>query len=458
MSPEETARFHADRPGFELIDFTEVCLPIFKIYMVASLLLHTPLPPIFEFVLRAIRIGIDDAPSIGACLGIPVRMVEDTLKSLHTSEEIGFQDGEGGPDRFVLTRKGEKTTASLERVRPEQQTIPVYFDGLTRKPIDPPTQELLSGKQPEELGYREIPALPATRIEVSDIDTTAVARLLARERSRDGKRDLLSVKSIERRMRLHLPATALVFRSLSSPDVELLFASETRMLDDHNRAFSLAEGPKKTRLLSEFAKADQFGANAFARKVAQLSKVVDRAAKPAGTTKTLHLPRSPSPELIERITVLEHNPLLRLAIGTAVDRLMIFSPWITPLVVDAPMLHALRAMLSRGVRLHIGYGLDEDGKKPQKPIPAPLEALADEFENFELRRFGNTHEKVLVKDNDFVVMTSFNWLSFRGDPSRPLRHELGFKISDPAVVEREYAILEARFRAKAAKKPNQPRM
>ena len=48
MSPEETARYHAARPGFELIDFAEVGLPIFKIYVVASLLLHTPLPPIFE--------------------------------------------------------------------------------------------------------------------------------------------------------------------------------------------------------------------------------------------------------------------------------------------------------------------------------------------------------------------------------------------------------------------------
>jgi hypothetical protein len=55
MTPEETARYHADRPGYELIDFAEVGLPIFKIYMVASLLQHTPLAPIYEFVLRAVR-------------------------------------------------------------------------------------------------------------------------------------------------------------------------------------------------------------------------------------------------------------------------------------------------------------------------------------------------------------------------------------------------------------------
>src|SRR5204862_1502638 len=146
MTPEETARFHADRPGYELIDYAEVCLPIFKIYMVASLLQHTPLPPIYEFVLRSIRLGIDDAEGIAACLGIPGRMVQDTLRSLHDTEEVAFKTGDSDEiDRFVLTRKGEKTTASLERIRPEQQTVPIYFDGLTRKPIEPPAQTLLSG-------------------------------------------------------------------------------------------------------------------------------------------------------------------------------------------------------------------------------------------------------------------------------------------------------------------------
>ncbi len=453
MTPEETARFHADRPGFELIDFTEVCLPVFKIYMVASLLLHTPLPPIYEFVLRAIRIGIDDTDGVAACLGIPVRMVQEALKALHTSEEITFRDGDtSGPDRFVLTRRGEKTATSLERIQPEQQTIPVYFDGLTRRPIDPPSEQLLSGKQPEELGYREIPSLPPTRIEVSDMDTTAVAKLLARERSGEGKKDLLTIRSIERRMRLHLPATALVFRSREGADVELLFASETRMLDDQNRAFALAEGPKKTRLLAEFAKPDLIGSNAFARKVNQLNKSLDVPAKPSATSKTLRLPRSVAPGGLQRLTVLEHPLLLRDAVENAKTRVMIFSPWIAPLVMDGVMLLAIRKLLDRGVQLHIGYGLDEDGKHTQKPIPKGLQDLADDYQNFELRRFGDTHEKVLIQDDEFVALTSFNWLSFRGDPDRKLRRELGVKVTDPLFIESEYAVLEARFRAKPPKR------
>lgn len=452
MTPEETARYHADRPGYELIDFAEVCLPIFKIYMVASLLQHTPLAPIYEFVLRAVRLGVDDVEGIAACLGIPQRMVQDTIKALHDTEELAFVPGDGeGGDRFVLTRKGERTTTSLERIRPEQQTIPIYFDGLTRSPIEPPVQPLLSGKQPEQLGIKEIPALPASKIDVDDIDVTEAGKMFSKERSSEGRRDLLSIKSIERRMRLHWPVTALVFQPIDGGDVELLFADETRMLDAHNRAFALAEGARKTRLLSEFAKVDQIGTDSFARKVTRLAKTVDSVKAGTGRKLTLRM-RTDYPEgAIQRLSVLDHRPLFVDALQHAKRRVMIFSPWITALVMDRPTIAQFRKLLERGVNLHIGYGLDEDGKTP-KPIPEGLQKLASDFSNFELRRFGDTHEKVLIKDDEFVVFTSFNWLSFRGDADRRMRRELGVKISDAAFVEREYSLLESRFRAKAKRK------
>lgn len=457
MTPEETARHHGDRPGFELIDYAEVCLPIFKIYMVASLLVHTPLPPIYEFVLRTIRLGIDEVDGIAECLGIPRPMVRQALEALHGAEEIAFRsDAPEANDRFCLTRKGEQTTITLERIRPELQTIPIYFDGLTRVPIEPPSQTLLSGKQPEELGLKEIPALPAKRIDIEDIDVARAAKLFVKERAGEGRRDLLAIKAIERRMRLHLPVTALVFRPLEGDqeEIELLFASDTQMLDEHNRAFALAEGPRKTRLLAEFTKPSQLGATSFSRRLGQLIKRTENGPERQLATpgrRTLRMPTDVSDGSLQRLTVLEHAPLLWDAIKHAQRRMMILSPWITSLVLDRPALQSMRKLLERDVVLHIGYGLDEE-QKPRRPIPEALEKLADEFPNFQLRHFGNTHEKVLIKDDEYVVITSFNWLSFRGDPNKKLRHELGIKVSDPAFVEREYALLMNRFTKQARRK------
>jgi hypothetical protein len=49
------------------------------------------------------------------------------------------------------------------------------------------------------------------------------------------------------------------------------------------------------------------------------------------------------------------------------------------------------------------------------------------------------------KDSEFFVVTSFNWLSFRGDPRRPFREEWGTLVRDPALVEEFYQEMLKRF-------------
>lgn len=443
MSPDEVARHHAERPGYELLDWAEVTLPVYKVYVVASLLQHTPLSPIYEFVLRTIRLGVDDFEGISACLGIPRSMVEEAVRGLHSSEEIAFRSGPIEGDHFVLTRKGERTTTSLERIRPEQRTIPIFFDGLLRQPIEAPVQTLLSGRQAQDMGFREIPPLPAVQIEVADIDLPAAAKVLARARTGEGRRDLLAIKSVERRMRLHAPALALVYKQVDGEEVELLFANETRLLDDHNRAFDRAQGAAKLRLLSEFTRPELTGANSLARKMASLAGPMRPKIGKTGRP-TIRLKPVVSTENLESLSVLEHPAVLWDTLETARERVVIVTPWITSQVVDRRAIDAIRKLLERGCRLYIGYGIDEN--RPAKPIPPELSELAKRFPAFQLRDFGDTHEKMLIKDDQYVVIGSFNWLSFKGDPKRRLRRERSLKVNDAAYVEKEFAPVEARFR------------
>jgi phosphatidylserine/phosphatidylglycerophosphate/cardiolipin synthase-like enzyme len=52
-----------------------------------------------------------------------------------------------------------------------------------------------------------------------------------------------------------------------------------------------------------------------------------------------------------------------------------------------------------------------------------------------VERLGNTHEKVLIVDKKFALVTSFNFLSFRGDPSRGFRQETGVYHEIPEKVD-----------------------
>jgi hypothetical protein len=50
-----------------------------------------------------------------------------------------------------------------------------------------------------------------------------------------------------------------------------------------------------------------------------------------------------------------------------------------------------------------------------------------------------------AEDDAFVVLTSFNWLSFRGDADRTFRDEQGVIVSDPERVEHKFRELAPWF-------------
>ena len=48
-------------------------------------------------------------------------------------------------------------------------------------------------------------------------------------------------------------------------------------------------------------------------------------------------------------------------------------------------------------------------------------------------------------DNKFVVQSSFNWLSFRGDPNKTFRDEAGVYITIPEYIEELFNRYAPRF-------------
>jgi predicted RNA-binding protein with RPS1 domain len=60
----------------------------------------------------------------------------------------------------------------------------------------------------------------------------------------------------------------------------------------------------------------------------------------------------------------------------------------------------------------------------------------------------NTWANMLVSD-DYFITTSFNWLSFRGEPSRTYRQDDGDLVQDQALADRAYASYLAEACARA---------
>ena len=116
--------------------------------------------------------------------------------------------------------------------------------------------------------------------------------------------------------------------------------------------------------------------------------------------------------------------------------------------MNPEFLAGVERAVQRGVDVYIGYGIDgEDQRETERDKRAirDLQRLATEYRCLHLVRFGDTHAKVLVCDQQYAIVTSFNWLSFKGDRSRSFRDERGIYVGLSDFAQTQFEFYEKRF-------------
>lgn len=494
LTPEELRRYD-NRTGFDLVSCREVGLPVYKITVQALTQLRKPIPPIEEYVLKAINVGLSSSEDIGGFLGLEPPIIRDAMINLRMSEDIDLI----APDDSLmqvwrLTKKGEGTLRDAKIIVPEERTFDINFDGLLRHPrwYGGLESRLLKQKDLRNQEIIEIEPSPKKPPELSDLklkDVDAIIRQIegASKAKVKQERDLLALKAIERRQRFFQPASILIYKAKDSDDVQVAFAIDGLLSNEHEAAFARSNGVKKLKILetikesaprklAEEVLGHEFVAQAPLQEMEALKEEVSSAQAKIDTARTsveqaetdeekaaleqiiieqqrqieqlkIHLNSFP----IRFLEVYEHRPLLvEQALKDSQERLMIISPWIRSSSVDKRFLQQFENLLKRRVEVFIGYGLGENDndKKYQSDIQAEknIEKLANQYkENFKLKRLGNTHAKILISDTKFAVTTSFNWLSFRGDRDRTFRDERGTLVSDPQKIDELFDSYRLRF-------------
>ena len=177
-----------------------------------------------------------------------------------------------------------------------------------------------------------------------------------------------------------------------------------------------------------------------------LREAAPRPAEGAPPTTT-EAPSTPA-AAVRPVQTYEHPTLLTEALETSEKRLLLISPWLRRGVINDAFLAKLKAALERGVVVYLGWGMsasETDSPDADSGLVKELDEFAKAYGGFRFERLGRTHAKVLVCDSRFVVVTSFNWLSFRGDPKRTFRDERGTLVSIPEYVDGQFAEWRSRF-------------
>lgn len=133
------------------------------------------------------------------------------------------------------------------------------------------------------------------------------------------------------------------------------------------------------------------------------------------------LSRNVSIDYPEKSQYLENEEIREQFLNTftiAEDEINIISPWMNENVIDNKLVALIANALERGVVIKIIYGIgnkDDNRSKRSDNIAYKLKRRFNHYGDRVLIKKSNTHIKMLLCDNKYMMMGSYNFLSFRGD-------------------------------------------
>ncbi len=460
------------RSGYVLAAFKEAALPVYVLTARVLTLEKKPISPIEEACLKALEAGLAKPNELCGFLGLSMQVLKGTLASLNSREQINYIRPSGDAEAHVLlTAKGRMVLTLAKTIEPEERLVKLVYDPLLRKVVFLPTAALFRPKEVKDHGWMEIPTCGAKRPEVEDVPLVDIDKAVQRmPRGQDQTRELLAVRRIERRELQFTPCIALYYRAHDYHDVHVAFCREDGPSVAHETTFAQLGGPEligahhvleppsapAVEGLSSLRPSDVTAdeVDSLAQTIAAASVSSNGPSNDALTPAIGNEIKQKAEQAMARLKAMtqrplrchEHPKMLVAALTSTQHRLLIVSPWINHYVVNEMFVRSIEALLRNGVEVFIGYGLADEGdakvddKAKQKAPITPqaqrdLDRLKARFDNLVVKFIGNTHRKELVSDDKFAVITSFNWLSFKGDPKQKARDEFGFLISEPVALE-----------------------
>ncbi len=262
MTPMQAARYFDIREGFDVVDYAEVGLPVFRLTVEAVTLARLEMPTLHEYVLRSIIIGEADAHGIACLLGLADDVVEDALAALAydrcvvlaQSPLVGGTGADTPDEVALLPKRYEVTDTGLEKMRegertPRDEPLVFDYDGIRRHPVALGTESVRRPKELAEDGAIQIRPYPADAPNVSELPSVGVARVVRRRSGKEFERGILAFRRIARRESLFRPAVSLLYQSRTTDEVQLAFVVGGQLAQDYEIEFAKHGGAKKPGLI-----------------------------------------------------------------------------------------------------------------------------------------------------------------------------------------------------------------
>lgn len=113
----------------------------------------------------------------------------------------------------------------------------------------------------------------------------------------------------------------------------------------------------------------------------------------------------------------EHKRYFIYVLKNAKKHIYIQSPWVKQNALEFYKEY-IQSALEKGVKITIKYGMQKPSQKDKQEVDeevlAYLNELKAKYPNFSLKH-DYDHSKIIICDDEFMIVGSFNWLSFGGE-------------------------------------------
>ena len=475
MTIEQLAKLKANSvPNFKLVKYYEAGIPQWRLETLLTMLKAKNISVVQEFILKFVDAGIRDINDIQTFLGLNASSVNNAIAILQRENLISVDIFDS---KLRMTDKGEDALKEASTIVPEEIECSLLVDGITGEVyID--KRRLYTGKDLKNFEIKAINNI-VEKPTLNSLDFEDVKRaIVGFKKSHIFEPDFLEgelqeIDNITKAYVEYKKVSVLVFMNDDEDEIEFhvyegayrneeysieiqkQYNNNSNVVDfdleddvpekDDNSLLSIV--PKE---IIDSAKAYSYQDSKLEHEILNLTSQLDVIAdeedddeQKESATERIHFLENKIREMengrknADRVlSTYDHRPLLIDSLQNANKMVVIVSPWIKSGGLNAEVIRLIEGALQRKTKVIIGYGISKK-EDSDKWILNQLEGIQKKSygKNLQLIRLSNTHEKVLIKDDDYMVITSFNWLSFKGDPQKSFRQETGYYITSKDAIK-----------------------
>jgi hypothetical protein len=386
-----------------------------------------------KYTLRALLNGIDTIEDLELFLGLSEADTGRAVAGLLLAEYISYQPpADGGLRRLELLPTGQEAARHAQLRRPTSTTIPVVYDRLTGTVTDWRRNALRRTQLAKaDAGRVLLPPASSMQVRTTDLSIAALTDTLD-TRTRDGAR-LLGISGVTENRNFYYDAILLVFADERTHQVRLGVEVDGKWSEPHTAALETIGAVDRLRLSAAPVEHPHEPVTATGDRLSRTDVLALQAtgdSQPGEDADT-----TLNAAAIRWLGVYEHPAWLDDALTNSRRRLLISSPQIRTTVATRQWIRALEK-LSRTADVTIVWGPDHDDSSDRDAVDA-LHAAARRSNRLAVVRVAHTPARLLASDS-FYITTTFNWLSFRGEPSRTYRQDDGELVQDEHLTDRVY--------------------